>query len=287
MTCDESIHDDPTVGDCRRKLAARSLRRLRRAVLTLAALGACGPACAGLDQQTIAQAGFRFQPGAQLPMSASVVGAQGPTTLGAVLDRKPALLLFVDYRCRSLCGVMLDELADVIPQVNLDLGRTYSVVTVALDDAQTREDADAFRDQHTRGSKLRTQAQFLTEGRDARMAIWRSVGLVAPFDSEHRQFAHPAALVVVDAHGQAQQLLSPFALNALDVTLALSGSGPSTSSLGTRLLHLCYGWDPLVGQYTLRIERILSVIAAGTVAVLAGGICLLLLAERQKRSRVL
>ena len=249
--------------------------------LTILCIGA--PAWAGLAQRTIAQAGFHFQPGAELPLSAPVVDAAGETTLGAVLQGRPALLLFVDYRCRSLCGVMLDELGDVLPQVGLKLGQAYNVVAVALDDAQTRGDADAFRDQHTAGTILQANTRFLTEGRVAREAIERSVGLIAPFDAEHRQFAHPAALIVVDSDGRARQVLSPFALNALDVTLALTGGSPSSGSFGTRLLHLCYGWDPVVGRYTLRIERILALLAAGTIVLLAGAIGHLLMAEKRRR----
>ena len=255
---------------------------LIKVLLALAILCIGGPASAGLDQRTIAEAGFHFEPGAKLPLSARVVDAAGQTTLGAVLQEKPALLLFVDYRCRSLCGVMLDELGDVLPQVGLKLGHAYNVVAVALDDTQTRAEADAFRDQHTAGTILKAHARFLTEGKAAREAIERSVGLVAPFDVEHRQFAHPAALIVVDPDGKARQVLSPFALNALDVTLALSGSSPSGASFGTRLLHLCYGWDPIVGRYTLRIERILALLSAGVLFLLVGGICHLLMSEKKR-----
>jgi protein SCO1 len=262
--------------------------RLRRAVTTsakaLLALAACAsPALAGLTPRDLAGAGFHLQPGAALPAAAVLHTPAGETTLGSALGGRPALVTFLDYRCRSLCGVVLDELADTLPNMPLALGRDYRVIALGLDPGQAPADAAAFRDQHTRGSALHEGAVFATEDAQTLQQIEATVGLVAPYDAEHGQFAHPAGLILVDAAGRAQRVVSPFALNPFDLKLALTDSGAAPTSVVGRVLQLCYGFNAVTGLYTLRVERILAVFAALTVMFLAGLVGWLLRLERRQR----
>ena len=166
----------------------------------------------------------------------------------------------------------------------LALRGDYDVISLSLDSRQTQADANAFRDRHTAGSPLQAGGLFFTEDREPLRAIEDSVGLVAPYDAEHRQFAHPAGLVLVDADGRAQRILSPFALDAFNLKLALTETGATPSFVGHALL-LCYGFDAVSGLYTLRIERILAVSALATILLLCGGVGWMLWRERLLRRR--
>jgi protein SCO1/2 len=244
------------------------LSRLQGAIAIVALLG-IAPAAA-LTRLDLKDAGFHLVPGASMPAGAVLHGQDGrDTTLGQALAAKPALLVFTDYRCESLCGVILDQLAAVLPKVGLTLGRDYNVIAVALDAAQTPADAMAFRDAHTKSSTLQRAGLFFTNDAPALQALRASVGLVAPFDVEHQQFAHPAGLILVDAQGLAQRVLSPFALDPLDLKLALTEGGAAPLSLGAHALLLCYGWNPVAGLYTLRIERVLMLAGAATILLIA------------------
>ena len=237
-----------------------------------------------LTRQELRDAGFHLVPGTAMPAGAALLGTKGETTLGQALDGKPALLVFTDYRCESLCGVVLDQLAETLPKVDLALGKDYNVVSVALDAAQTPADAITFRDAHTKGSTLHDAGLFFANDAPALNALRASVGLVAPYDAEHHQFAHPAGLVLIDAAGQAQRVLSPFALNPRDLALALTDGGAAPRSLAAHALLLCYGWDPVAGLYTLRIERVLMMAGAGTIVVIGAMVAILLRRERRMRT---
>jgi protein SCO1/2 len=245
-------------------------------------LSAEAPATAALSRAALKDVGFHLVPGAPVPATAALRGIDGrDTTLGRALDGKPALLVFTDYRCESLCGIVLDELAETLPKARLRLGTDYNVIAVALDATETAADATRFRDQHTAGSTLRARGLFFTEDAPALAAMRDSVGLVAPFDAEHKQFAHPAGLVLIDAAGKARRILSPFALDPLDLRLALTDGGAEPSSFVAHALLLCYGWNPVAGIYTLRIERVMAIAAALTVALIGLGVGLLLYHERR------
>lgn len=252
------------------------------ATLAIANLPAVAPAAA-LTRTELRNVGFHLKTGAALPEAAVLHGPHGDLTLGEALAGKPALVTFTDYRCESLCGVILDQLAGTLPKVPLALGTDYNVISVALSGSQTQADAVAFRDAHTTGSALHDAALFLTNDATALEAMKSSVGLVAPFDAEHKQFAHPAGLMLVDAQGRVQRILSPFAMNPLDLKLALTESGAAPTSLTSHLLLLCYGFNPAAGVYTLRIERVMSIAAAVTIALIATGVGSLLLVERRRR----
>ena len=258
------------------------LRRLAIAVLPLllATMPCQRPARAALTAHDLRAAGFHLTPGALLPKAAVLHGPVGDTTLGAALAGKPALVTFTDYLCQSLCGVVLDELADTVPNVPLALGRDYNVISIALDPRQTQSEATAFRDRHAKGSSLGTKGLFVTVDAAALQQIEASVGLVAPFDAEHHQFAHPAGLVLVDADGRAQRVLSPFALNPFDLKLALTETGAAPASfVGHALLN------PVSGIYTLQIQRVLSMAAATTVLLIGSAVAFLLWRERVGRRR--
>jgi protein SCO1/2 len=262
-------------------------RRAMLATILLAlATGMLGSAAhAGLTRHDLADAGFHLVPNTSLPAAALLHGPSGDETLGTALAGKPALVVFTDYRCQSLCGVILDQLADALPKMTLDLRRDYNVISVALDSAQTQADASAFRDAHTKGSSLRTGGLFFTDDEPALRSLRASVGLVAPFDAEHKQFAHPAGLVLVDAEGRAKRILSPFALNPFDLKLALTETGAAPRSLAAHALLLCYGFDPASGVYTLRIMRVMAIAAAATIVVIAGTIGAFLWRERRLARR--
>ena len=259
--------------------------RLPFLLVALSVFAFAGTADAALTRHDLADAGFHLDPGTLLPAAVRLRDAAGDETLGSALAGKPALLVFTDYRCQSLCGVVLDQLAATLPEVPLALGRDYNIISVALDSAQTPADAASFRDAHAGKSSLAEHGRFFTSDAPALRALEASVGLVAPFDAEHKQFAHPAGLVLVDAQGKAQRILSPFALNPFDLKLALTETGAAPGSLIGHALLLCYGWNPAAGLYTLRIERVMMMSATATIVLIAGLVGLLLLRERRLRRR--
>lgn len=251
-------------------------------LLALATLGA-SPARAALDARDLAAAGYHPPADAILPLGATVIDDGTPMRLEQVLRGRPALITVLDYRCRSLCGLVLDQLSATLPKTSLVPARDYVVIAVALDPTASVADARAFAARHVRDPALVPAVHLLTETPQVKAQLAASLGLVAPFDVEHQRFAHPAGLVVVDAAGRPRRVLSPFGLDAHDLKLALTEQGAPTAGLEDRLLTLCYGFDAARGIYTVRIERILGLVGALTILTLFAGIVFLLRLERRSR----
>jgi protein SCO1/2 len=196
-------------------------------------------------------------------------------TLGQAIDGRPAILLFVDYTCRTICGPALAIASGAIAQTGLDLENRFRLVTIGLDPKDSAEDARAISRQIGDPAVRGITALLLGDADSVRRAT-EAVGYRYKYDSAADQFAHPAAALVLTPDGRVSRILSSLALNAQDLRLALVEAGAgSIGTFGDRLTLLCYGFDPSHGVYAPAIARMLQILAAFTVISLFGLIAIL------------
>src|SRR5262245_39408175 len=89
------------------------------------------------------------QADALLPLSLRFTDDTGaPRTLGAALGGRPAILIFADYTCRTLCGPILDFALAGLEKSGLKPGADYRLVVVGLDSKDTLAAARAIRPAH-------------------------------------------------------------------------------------------------------------------------------------------
>jgi protein SCO1/2 len=186
-------------------------------------------------------------------------------TLRQVIDGRPALLLFVDYTCRAICGPALAIASGALSQSGLDPRTDFRLVTIGLDPKDSAEDARAISRQIEDPGIEDTMALLLGDADNVRQAT-EAVGYRYGYDAATDQFAHPAGALVLTSDGRVSRILSSLALNAQDLRLALveAGSG-SIGTFGDRLKLLCYGFDAVHGVYAPAIARMLQLFAALTI----------------------
>src|SRR5262245_6175571 len=205
-----------------------------------------------------------------------------PRTLGAALGGRPALLIFADYTCRTLCGPILDFALAGLEKSGLKPGTDYRLVVVGLDSKDTLDAAHAMRSAHVDANSPFATAVTMLSGDDAAIrAVTQAAGYHYAYDAEHDQFAHPAAAYVITPEGRIARVLSALGLSGNDLRLALVDAGKG--QIGTFIDHirlLCYGFDPAQGIYTSAIERWLMIAAISTVVVMVGWIALLVRLSR-------
>lgn len=252
--------------------------------LGAALLSACmicaGPARAGLSEREIASVRFAPPPDAHAPLSLKVQDADGGArTLAEAMSGRPALLVPVDYTCRSLCGASLTIAMAALREAGLTEGRDYRLIVFGIDPKDTPQDARNFvRGQI--GDAAASTSVLIGDVATIR-ALETSIGYRAVYDEENDQFAHPAGVAALASDGRVVRVLSSLALTPQDLRLALIDAGEGRSGgLAARLTALCYGFDPVHGVYTLLIDRILAVAGGVTVALLGTGLLLLRRATR-------
>jgi protein SCO1 len=225
-------------------------------------------------------------PDASLPLDVGFQDENGRRlTMADAMAGLPALVVFADYTCRTLCGPVVEFVAAGLSKTGLRPGADYRLVVVGLDPRDGLDAARSMRAAHIAAQTPLAQATVFLSGDEAAIRqATQAAGLHYYYDAEHDQFAHPAAVYVVDAQGRIQRVLSPLGLDGADLRLAIVDAGRgAVGTLADRIHLLCYGYDPVRGVYNERITTMLAYAAAATLVVMAGGIGAMVALEKRRR----
>jgi protein SCO1/2 len=259
-----------------------------RLVSTLILLfGLICPAFSALTQRELASVGFEPPANARIPASLIFQDAAGRSVhLVEALAGRPALVLPVDFTCRTLCGPALTIASAALAQTGFSPRQDFQLVVVGIDPTDTIADARALVTARVADPRLSETAVIMQGDTSSIQAFMAAIGYRAVYDAGADQFAHPAGAVVVTADGRVSRVLSSLALNPGDLRLALTEAGEGrVGSFTDRLALLCSQFDPAHGVYTSAVIRIIQVSAVLTVLLVAGG--LLLLNRSQQRARAI
>jgi protein SCO1 len=236
-------------------------------------LVAASPVSAGLTQADLNSVEFAPPPNARVPLNALYRDANGrETTLGDAMAHRPALLLPVDYACRTTCGPALSIVSSALARTGLSPNE-YRLLLVGLDPQSTAGEARAFAEARIADPKLLAATSVLTGSPDAIRALTHAIGYKYRPDDTNKAFAHPTGLVALTADGRVARALSSLGVESNDLRLALTEAGEGRiGGMFGRLALLCYGFDAVHGTYTSVIERLLMVAALVTLILLAGAL---------------
>ena len=190
-------------------------------------LTAAGPASA-LTERALSTVDAKPRIGAQLPLGLGFRDDSGrPITLGQALGGKPAILVFADYRCTSLCGPGLVLTSLALDQAGLKPGRDYRYVVMGLDQADPPAVAAAVR--RTRlNSPAGRDAILLGSGPADQVA--RAAGYRYLFDPKVGQYVHDTVVYALGPDGRVRAALSEFTLSPAELRAALSSARRRRSS---------------------------------------------------------
>ena len=243
------------------------------------------PALARFTSTQLAAISASPPPKAILPLDLAFRDEDGkPVTIRSAIGGVPALVIFADYNCRTLCGPILEFTAAGLSKAGLNPSADYRLIVIGLDPKDGLDSARQMRAQHIDAGNPIGQAAIFLSGNGATIhAAATAVGLHYAYDAEDHQYAHPAVVYVLDAGGNVRRTLSPLGLDGGDLRLAIIDAG--RGAIGTfadRIHLLCYGYDPVRGIYTERITTILGLAAAATLIVLLAGILAMIVRERRR-----
>lgn len=247
-----------------------------RSLTILFVLLMSGQACAQSGFDPFGKARIEKRPGARVPMDAPFLDAQGsPTSLRALADGKPLLLVPVLHHCPNICGATLAGVTQAIAAQKLRPGRDFTLVAFGID---PREGPREARDDLAQ-IRVHEGVHALTGRRDAIRSVTDAIGYHYAWDDRIDQYAHAAATAVISPDGRLIGWLYGLTPRPADLDQVLrSARIEQTGSFGDALLLLCYHYDPETGRYTPAIEKILRL--AGGVTVAGIGLLIFLLRRR-------
>lgn len=226
-------------------------------------------------------AGLEEKLGQQLPLDLTFRDEQGqPIELSSLVTR-PTVIAPIYYRCPNVCHFLQGDLARVLPQLKLEPGEDYQVVSISFDETETPELARRSRATYLAAMDDSVPAEawrFLTGSQAEIEAFTQAIGF--NFHRVGADFAHPIVLVVVAADGQIVRYLHGTHILPKDLTLALYEA--KSGRVGTtirKVVQYCFSFDPEQKTYVFNLLRI-----SATVILLTLGafLAFLILAGKKK-----
>lgn len=221
--------------------------------------------------------------GANLPLDVEFVNSDGQTViLGDLIDR-PTLVVPVYYNCRNVCNYLLGGLAKVLPDIKLEAGEAYRVVTISFDTDETPELAKKSKQTFLAAMQGKFPAKawdFLTGEEENIRKVLDAAGYY--YKKEGVDFLHPIAAFVVTGDGKIVRYLSGYRFLPFDLTMALVEASEDRIGIPIRkALEFCFSYDPEGRRYVFNLLRV-----SGTVILLTLGSFLtyLIISGRKKRS---
>lgn len=192
----------------------------------------------------------------------------------AVKGKVPTILTMNYSDCPMLCSLQLNALVASMKQIDLELGRDYKVVTVALDPKETVERARDTRNRYLsmygRPETPKDAWQILT-GSDANIhAVARGLGFSYNYNEKRDEYVHPAVFAIATPEGVISRYL--YGLEYHPKTLRLSLVEASEGKIGSsvdRLILYCFHYDASEGRYAPVAMNIMRV--SGSAGALALG----------------
>ncbi len=214
----------------------------------------------GLDQKL----------GSQVPLDLMFTNEYGEKVpLRTYFNGKPVVLNLVYYTCPMLCGEVLNGLTGALQIMKFDIGREYNVVTVSIDPRDTS--ALAAKKHATYVKRYARPGanegwHFLTGQQEQIAALADSVGFRYKYDTEIKQYAHAAGIMILTPDGKVSQYFYGVEFSPKDIRLSLVEA--SQGKIGTvvdQLMLFCYHYDPATGKYGAAIMNILRLAALATI----------------------
>jgi protein SCO1/2 len=232
----------------------------------------------------LASFGFRPHPGARLPLSVTLTDETGRTVaLGNFFSGAPVVLVLEYLRCKSLCGLTLENVVAALDGLPLDAGRDFEMLAISIDPRDTpgeitQAKAKYLGAYHHRGGAA--GIHFLTGSAGAVRQIADAIGFPYHYDADTDQYIHPAGFIIASPDGRISRYIFGVGTAAAELLAGLAGAvnGETLSGLD-RLILLCHIEGAPLGRYTV------PVMAALMLANLTAGVALIVVFAVIRRQR--
>lgn len=217
---------------------------------------------------------FRPHPGAQLPLGERLVDEEGRAVpLGQFFGKEPVVVVLEYLRCKSLCGLTMENTVAALDALPLNAGRDFQMIAISIDPRDTSADLARAKAKHLALYHHRSGADgihFLAGSAEAVRQIADTIGFPYRHDPETDQYIHPAGFILASRDGRISRYVFGVATteSELRAGLAAAARGDTLSPL-ERLVLLCHIQGTPLGRYTVPVVASLMIgnIAAGTALI--------------------
>lgn len=222
-------------------------------------------------KESAAKVGLDEKLGARIPLDLTFRDEQGEPVRLADLVTMPTVIAPVYYRCPNVCHYLQGDLARVLPQLKLEAGKDYQVVSFSFDENEQPE--LAARSRNTYYAAMKNQYpekawRFLTGDIDTILKLTDAAGY--RFQKVGADFLHPVVFFVVSPEGMIVRYLHGTHVVPKDLTLALYEA--KSGQVGTtirKMVQYCFSFDPEQKTYVFNLLRVSATAILATLVIFA------------------
>ncbi|SDZ82210.1 protein SCO1/2 [Desulfuromusa kysingii] len=220
--------------------------------------------------------------GEKIPLQLNFVDSTGVNVSLEELVDRPTLIVPVFYDCRNVCNMMLGTLSAVLPEVKMEPGEAYNVITFSFDPLETPAMAAHSKQTFLTAMQAPFPKQawrFLTGTQENILQLTDAAGYY--FKKEGDEFLHPITAFIVTKDGTIVRYLPGQRFSAIDMSMALFEASEGRIGKPIRqALQFCFSYDPEGRRYVFNLMRV-----SGTVILLTLGsfLLFLILSGRKKK----
>jgi len=235
----------------------------------VAVIAATTASAQSLSNEQIARVDFEQHLGASVPVNATFRDESGaPVLLGQFFGERSVVLALAYYECPNLCTIVLNGMLESLRNVRQDAGRDFDVVVVSINPSELPKLAADKKHTYTMRYGRPGSARgwhFLTGDSASIQQLADAVGYHYVYEPKSKQYAHPSGIVVLTPEGKISRYFLGIEYPPNEMRKALAEASQSRiGSLASRLLLLCFHYDPHTGRYTLLITRLMQIAGIGT-----------------------
>jgi protein SCO1/2 len=204
--------------------------------------------------------------GAAIPLDLTFRDETGsPITLRELITI-PTIIAPVYYKCPNVCSFLQGGLARALPEVKLEPGKAFRVLSVSFDETETPELAHRSQAIYLDAMRQRFPAaawSFLTGDPENIRSLLDAAGY--HFQRQGGDFLHPVAIFVVTSDGKIVRYLHGTNVLPMDLTLALVEA--SEGRIGPtirRVAQFCFSYDAENRRYVFNLFRVSATVILTT-----------------------
>ena len=194
---------------------------------------------------------------------------------------KPTIINWVYFRCPGICSPLMEGLAKVMDESDLNPGIDYQVLTISFDSRETidlgvRKKANYLnlvnkKDDIAKGWHFFVaDSASIAKGTNATGFKYKRTG---------QDFSHAASVCVVSPKGKITRYLNGIYFLPFDFKMAVieSSKGLSAPTIN-KIMQYCFSYDPVGQAYVLNVTKI-----SGTLILFFAVVFFLILIFKPKR----
>ena len=233
------------------------------------------------EQKKHLEVGLDEQLGQTIPLDAVFNDENGnQITLSSIVNQ-PTLFMLVYYRCPGICNPIMNEVSTEIQKIDLKPGTDYKIVCVSFDENEDYQVARDKKVNYLKGINTEfpdTAWRFLTGDYKNIHKLTDAFGFWYK-RQEDGQFIHPGSIMFVSPEGKITRYLLGTDYLPADIKMALLESSKGTTSPTiSKLISICFNYDPEGRKYVLDVTRV-----AGISTILTAAIVITFLVRRPKK----